>query len=75
MPGADSGSRCDGIGGGLSQAAGITDEISDALSKAQIAGLGSPPILLAEGGNASGARGAALSAWQETQGGPRDRFQ
>ncbi len=62
------------LGGGLSQAAGITDEISHALSRAQIAGFGSPPILLAEGGNASGTRGAAFSAWQEMQGDLRHRF-
>ena len=56
------------LGGGLSQVPGITDDISQALSGAQFAGFRSPPILLAEGGNVSGARGAALAAWQEAQG-------
>ncbi len=57
------------MGGGISRTPGITDEVSRALSKAQIPGFTCPPVLLAEGGDASGARGAALAAWQETRNG------
>jgi len=53
------------LGGGLSRIIGIEDEVSRALSNAQIEGFGVPPVVLAQGGDASGARGAALAAWQE----------
>ena len=62
------------LGGGMSRPAGIRGEISHALSRGQFAGFCSPPVLLAEGGNASGARGAAYVAWQEAQSDRRHKF-
>ncbi len=56
------------LGGGLSRIDGVTIELGAALSAAQIPGFGGTPIVLAEGGDASGARGAALAAVQEAQG-------
>lgn len=50
------------LGGGLSQIAGVTDDISAALARVQLAGFRSPQVILAEGGDASGARGAAYAA-------------
>jgi len=50
------------IGGGLSRAPGLTDDLTARLSKATLAGFNIPAIRLAEGGDASGARGAALHA-------------
>ena len=50
------------LGGGLSQIAGVTDDIAAALSRAQLPGFRIPQVLLAEGGDASGARGAAYAA-------------
>lgn len=50
------------LGGGLSQIAGVTGDISAALSRAQLPGFRIPQVLLAEGGDASGARGAAYAA-------------
>jgi len=50
------------IGGGLSQAPGLIDDLSARLSKATLAGFPNPAIRLAQGGDASGARGAALHA-------------
>lgn len=55
------------LGGGLSQVPGVTEDLAAALSATQIAGFGAPRIVLAEGGDASGARGAALAAVQEAQ--------
>ena len=52
------------LGGGLSRASGVVDDLSAAAASAQIKGFGTVPILLAEGGDASGARGAAYAAWQ-----------
>jgi N-acetylglucosamine kinase len=50
------------IGGGLSRAPGLTDDLTSRLSKATLAGFPIPTIRLAQGGDASGARGAALLA-------------
>lgn len=50
------------IGGGLSRAPGLTGDLTARLSKATLAGFAIPAIRLAEGGDASGARGAALQA-------------
>lgn len=53
------------LGGGLSRVEGLAEELHAALQAAQIPGFGVAPIVLAEGGDASGARGAALAAMQE----------
>ena len=50
------------LGGGLSRAPGLTDDLTARLSKATLAGFPIPAIRLAQGGDASGARGAALHA-------------
>lgn len=52
------------LGGGLSNIEGITDELTTATRAAQIGDFNVPPIVLAQGGEASGARGAAYAAWQ-----------
>ena len=57
------------IGGGLSCIDGLTDDLSKALISANFQGYSVPQIRLAEGGDASGARGAALHAWREAQNG------
>lgn len=56
------------LGGGLSQIPHVADELSDRLAKIQIEGFRVPPVVLATGGDASGARGAALAAAQEAEG-------
>jgi N-acetylglucosamine kinase len=53
------------IGGGLSRAPGLTDDLSNHLDQATLKGFPIPAIRLAEGGDASGARGAALHALNE----------
>lgn len=53
------------LGGGLSKAPGLVADLTGALGRAGFAGFRLPGIRLAEGGDASGARGAALAAWQE----------
>lgn len=53
------------IGGGLSRAPGLTEDLSRRLAQATLAGFPIPAIRLAEGGDASGARGAALHAVNE----------
>lgn len=53
------------LGGGLSAIDGLPADLHKAATQAQIAGFGVPPIVLAEGGDASGARGAAYAAWQK----------
>lgn len=50
------------LGGGLSRIPNLCDELSAALAEVQIEGFGGPKIALAEGGDASGARGAAMAA-------------
>lgn len=52
------------LGGGLSGIAELCDDLASALAQAQIAGLTLPRLALAEGGDATGARGAALAATQ-----------
>lgn len=52
------------LGGGLSKAPGLTDDLTRSLSRAMLSGFRCPAIRLAQGGDASGARGAALAAWQ-----------
>ena len=55
------------IGGGLSQAPGLTQDLSARLAGATLTGFPIPAIRLAEGGDASGARGAALHAFNEAK--------
>lgn len=55
------------LGGGLSQIEGITDDLAAAASRAQLPGFRIPAIRVAQGGDASGARGAAYAALQETE--------
>lgn len=51
------------IGGGLSNAPGLTADLTRALQAATLRGFPIPPIRLAQGGDASGARGAAYAAY------------
>ena len=53
------------IGGGLSRAPGLVHDLTRRLGTAMLAGFPIPAIRLAEGGDASGARGAALHAISE----------
>ena len=53
------------IGGGLSCAPGLTDDLTHRLTAATLKGFPIPAIRLAQGGDASGARGAALHALNE----------
>lgn len=55
------------LGGGLSNAKGITEDLSRHLQRATLKGFASPPVRLAQGGDSSGARGAAYAAWQKGQ--------
>lgn len=60
------------IGGGLSRAPGLTGDLTRHLTKAALGGFPVPAIRLAEGGDASGARGAALHALNEANPGARN---
>jgi len=53
------------IGGGLSKIPDLISDLTDALHMAQLPGFAIPELLLAQGGDASGARGAAFVALQE----------
>ena len=53
------------IGGGLSRAPRLTDDLTQRLAEATLNGFPIPAVRLAEGGDASGARGAALHALNE----------
>lgn len=55
------------IGGGLSRAPGLTDDLTRRLTRAALGGFPIPAIRLAQGGDASGARGAALHALNEAK--------
>lgn len=55
------------IGGGLSNAPQLTDDLARALQAATLKDFAIPPLRLAQGGDASGARGAAYAAWAEAQ--------
>ncbi|MDP5085719.1 MAG: ROK family protein [Yoonia sp.] len=54
--------HCIVLGGGLSQIHGIAEDLTRAAQAVQFAGFDMPPILLAQGGDTSGARGAAYHA-------------
>lgn len=56
---------CVVLAGGLAQADGLVEALATALQRAQLAGYGIPVIRLAEGGDATGARGAAYAAYKE----------
>ncbi len=53
------------LGGGLSRAPDLTEDLTRRLTEATLKGFPIPAIRLAEGGDASGARGAALHAHGE----------
>lgn len=53
------------LGGGLSQIDGVIQDLSVAAQKAQIGDFSTARLTLAQGGDSSGARGAAYAAWQE----------
>ncbi|MEM8591393.1 MAG: ROK family protein [Pseudomonadota bacterium] len=52
------------LGGGLSSVPGVVDDLMESAQAAQISGFSAAPIVLAEGGETSGARGAAYAAWK-----------
>ena len=56
---------CIVLGGGLSRAVGLVPDLTAAMIRAQLPGFAVPLLVLAQGGDASGARGAAYAAWQE----------
>jgi len=53
------------LGGGLTHIEGIVDDLTRATKAAQLSTFGTSPLVLAQGGETSGARGAAYAAWQE----------
>ncbi|MFY0616131.1 ROK family protein [Shimia sp.] len=53
------------LGGGLSRIEGVIQDLSVAAQKAQIGDFSTARLILAQGGDSSGARGAAYAAWQE----------
>jgi N-acetylglucosamine kinase len=53
------------LGGGLSRIPGVAEDVEAAARAAALPGFAVPRVLLAEGGDASGARGAALAARAE----------
>ena len=53
------------IGGGISKIPDLIRDLTVPLQKAQLPGFAIPELLIAEGGDASGARGAAYAALQE----------
>ncbi|QYZ70734.1 ROK family protein [Neotabrizicola shimadae] len=57
---------CIVLGGGLSQIAGLIPALDAALNATQLPGFAIPRLALAQGGDASGARGAAYAALQES---------
>jgi N-acetylglucosamine kinase len=55
---------CIVLAGGLAQIEGLLPEMTASLHAAQLAGYAIPTLRLAEGGDATGARGAAYAAWR-----------
>jgi len=51
------------LGGGLSAIPDVVKDLTAALEDAQVKGFAAAPLALAQGGDASGARGAAYAAW------------
>ncbi|MCF8516674.1 MAG: ROK family protein [Rhodobacteraceae bacterium] len=58
------------LGGGLSSIDGVSEDLRAAVAKIHLPGLSLPRIGIAQGGDASGARGAALAAHMTCEGGP-----
>ena len=52
------------LGGGLTHIDGLVEDLSGTARRAQIGDFAVPEIVLAQGGDTSGARGAAYAAWQ-----------
>ena len=52
------------LGGGLSKITGVLDDLKEAQDRNRIGDFGVAKLALAEGGDTSGARGAAYAAWQ-----------
>jgi predicted NBD/HSP70 family sugar kinase len=57
--------ECIVLAGGLSRAPGLIADLTASLQRAQLPGYGTPPLKLAEGGDTTGARGAAYAAHAE----------
>ncbi len=57
------------IGGGLSKIPDLIRDLTPALQVAQLPGFAIPELLIAQGGDASGARGAAYAAYQDGKNG------
>lgn len=55
--------ECVVLAGGLSRAPGLTGDLTAALQRAQLPGYNVPVLRLAEGGDTTGARGAAYAAF------------
>ena len=55
------------LGGGLSNIPGLVVDLIAAQTRVQLPGFEIPQIMLAQAGDASGARGAAYAAWQEAR--------
>ena len=55
--------ECVVLAGGLSHAPGLIPDLAAAVQRAQLPGYGIPPLLLAEGGDTTGSRGAAFAAF------------
>jgi N-acetylglucosamine kinase len=53
------------LGGGLSQISKIESDLENRLRSIQLKGFSVPSVVVAQGGDASGAKGAALAAAQE----------
>ncbi|WP_375281812.1 ROK family protein [Pseudooctadecabacter sp.] len=51
------------LGGGLSLIDGVAQDVQAAAQAAQFADFTVPPVVIAQGGDTSGARGAAYAAW------------
>ena len=60
---------CVVLAGGLSRAPGLVRDLTAALQRAQLPGYDVPTILLAEGGDTTGARGAAYAALMDRRAG------
>jgi N-acetylglucosamine kinase len=60
--------ECIVLAGGLSRAPNLIPDLSAALQRAQLPGYGVPVLRLAEGGDTTGARGAAFAAYSATKG-------
>jgi N-acetylglucosamine kinase len=57
---------CIVFAGGLTLAPGLIEDVAGALQAAQLRDFAIPELLLAQGGDATGARGAAFAAWSAT---------